>query len=110
MNDVGFWYIVILSVVEIYGDFSLRFYAQTNNLMWLGHGVAGYIGVIYFLIQSFKFKNVLYVNGMWDGVSGIIESVASYVILGDRLEKTSEYIGLVLIIAGVFLMKNGIKF
>ena len=110
MNDVGFWYIVILSVVEIYGDFSLRFYAQTNNLMWLGHGLAGYIGVIYFLIQSFKFKNVLYVNGMWDGVSGVVESIASYVILGDRLDKTSEYIGLLLIIIGVFLMKNGIKF
>jgi len=107
MNDVGFWYIVILSVVEIYGDFSLRFYAQTNNLMWLGHGLAGYIGVIYFLIQSFKFKNVLYVNGMWDGVSGVVESIASYVILGDRLDKPHEYVGLVLIIGGVYLMKGG---
>ena len=110
MDDIGFWYIVILSVVEIYGDFSLRFYAQTNKLMWLGHGIAGYAAVIYFLIQSFRFKNVLYVNGMWDGVSGVVESIASYVILGDRLEKTSEYIGLILIIVGVFLMKNGIKF
>ena len=108
--DEGFWHIVVLSVVEIYGDFSLRFYAQTNNPVWLGNGVAGYIGVVYFLIQSFQHNNVLYVNGMWDGVSGIIESVASYVILGDRLQKPSEYLGLLLIIVGVFLMKNGIKF
>ena len=108
--DEGFLHIVFLSVVEIYGDFSLRFYAQTNKPFWLGNGIVGYIGVVYYLIQSLKHNNVLYVNGMWDGVSGIIESVASYVILGDRLEKTSEYIGLLLIIVGVFLMKNGIKF
>jgi multidrug transporter EmrE-like cation transporter len=108
--DEGFLHIVFLSVVEIYGDFSLRFYAQTNKLMWLGHGIVGYIGVVYFLIQSLKHNNVLYVNGMWDGVSGIIESVASYVLLGDRLQKPSEYLGLVLIIVGVFLMKNGAKF
>jgi multidrug transporter EmrE-like cation transporter len=105
--DWGFLYILLMSIVEIYGDFSLRFYVQTNKLFWLGHGILGYIGVVWLLIQSFRFKNVLYVNGMWDGVSGITESIASYVFLGDRLEKPSEYLGLVLIIAGVALMKGG---
>ena len=108
--DEGFWHIVFLSLIEVYGDFSLRFYAQTNNPVWLGNGIVGYIGVVYYLIQSLQHNNVLYVNGMWDGVSAIIESVASYVILGDRLQKPSEYLGLLLIIIGVFLMKNGIKF
>ena len=109
-SDEGFWHIVFLSFIEVYGDFSLRFYAQTNNPLWLGNGIVGYIGVVYYLIQSLQHNNVLYVNGMWDGVSGIIESVASYVFLGDRLQKPTEYRGLVLIIVGVFLMKNGIKF
>ena len=109
-SDEGFWHIVFLSFIEVYGDFSLRFYAQTNNPLWLGNGIVGYIGVVYYLIQSLQHNNVLYVNGMWDGVSGIIESVASYVFLGDRLQKPTEYLGLVLIIVGVFLMKNGIKF
>lgn len=104
--DVGFWHIVFLSFVEVYGDFSLRFYAQTNNLKWLAHGVAGYVGVVFFLIQSLKHNNVLYVNGLWDGVSGVVESIAAYYILGDRLQKSSEYIGLIFIIAGVFLLKG----
>lgn len=105
--DWGFFYVIILSIVEIYGDFSLRLYAQTGKSSWLAQGLVGYTGVLYFLIQSFKYKNVLYVNGMWDGVSGLLESVASYVILGDRLEKKSQYTGLVLIIVGVILLKNG---
>ena len=57
--DVGFWHIVALSVIEIYGDFSLRFFAQTNNTKWLVHGLLGYAGVVYMLIRSFKLKNVL---------------------------------------------------
>ena len=97
--------IFFLSVVEIYGDFALRFYAQTNNLTYLFHGIAGYAGVIFFLIQSLRNANVLYVNGMWDGISGILESLVAYVVLGDRLEKPMQYVGLVLTFAGIFLMK-----
>ena len=105
--DIGFINIIILCFVEVYGDFALRFYAQTNNIKWLVHGIAGYVGVVYFLIQSLRFNNVLYVNGLWDGMSGLLESVVAYYVLGDRLEKSSEYIGLLFIIAGVFLLKGG---
>jgi multidrug transporter EmrE-like cation transporter len=70
--DKAFSSVVLLSVVEIYGDFALRFYAQTNNSTYLFHGIAGYIGVVFFLLQSLRHGNVLYVNGMWDGISGIL--------------------------------------
>ena len=88
--DKAFSSVILLSIVEIYGDFALRFYAQTNNLTYLYHGIAGYVGVVFFLIQSLRSANVLYVNGMWDGISGILESAAAYVVLGDRLEKPMQ--------------------
>lgn len=103
--DKAFSSVILLSIVEIYGDFALRFYAQTNNLTYLYHGIAGYVGVVFFLIQSLRSANVLYVNGMWDGISGILESAAAYIVLGDRLEKPMQYVGLVLTFAGIFLMK-----
>lgn len=105
--DIGFLYIVALSAVEVYGDFALRFYAQTNKITWLAHGLVGYAAVVALLIMSFRYNNVLYVNGMWDGMSGIIESAAAYYILGDRFEKQSQYLGLGMIVAGVVLMKDG---
>ena len=104
--DQSFIIITFLCLAEIYGDFAFRFYTQTNKFEYLAHGIAGYAGVIYFLIQALRIKNVLYVNGLWDGVSGLLESAAAYFILGDRLERTSEYIGLVFIIVGIFLLKN----
>ena len=103
--DWGFLYIFILSAVEIFSDFQLRFYAQTNNVTNLGWGVAGYVGVVYFLIQSLRFDNVLYVNALWDGMSGLIESIAAYLILGDRFKSPSQYVGLLFVITGIVLLK-----
>jgi len=103
--DWGFLYIFILSAIEIFGDFQLRFYAQTNNVTNLGWGIVGYVGVVYFLIQSLRFDNVLYVNAVWDGMSGLIESLAAYFILGDRFKSPSQYVGLLFVITGIVLLK-----
>jgi multidrug transporter EmrE-like cation transporter len=103
---MGFEDIVMLSSVEVYGDFFLRFYAQTNKLEYLLNGILGYIGVVYYLIKSLRDDNVLYVNSMWDGISGVIESFAAYILLGDRLQHSYNYIGLVLIYAGILIMKR----
>jgi multidrug transporter EmrE-like cation transporter len=103
---MGFDDIVMLSVVEIFGDFNLRWYAQSNQFYYLVYGILGYIGVIVYLIKSLRSDNVLYVNGMWDGVSGLVESVAAFIILGDRLEKWYQYVGIVLVIAGIYLLKH----
>ena len=97
--------IFLLAAVEIIGDFNFRWYAQSNVLQYFYQGVLAYIGVIYFLIRSLRSNNVLFVNGVWDGFSSIIESVAAYYYLGDRLESTQQYVGLLMTIAGVALMR-----
>lgn len=98
--------LVTLSAVEVFGDFSLRWYAETNRPMYLGYGLVGYAGVIYYLIKCLRTENVLYVNGMWDGISGVLEGFAAYVVLGDRLDKPGQYIGLLMTIAGIYLLRR----
>lgn len=95
-----------MSLVEILGDFSLEKYTKTWELIDLGKGVTLYGGVIFFLIKSLIGSNILYVNGMWDGVSGLIESLAAYYFLGERFERNNQYLGLGLIILGMFLLKK----
>ena len=106
MLDIQFIYLIILSIVEILGDFSLEKYTKTWSLIDLGKGIGWYGGVIFFLIKSLIGSNILYVNGMWDGVSGIMESAAAYLFLGERFENPCQYLGLVFIIAGIFLIKR----
>jgi multidrug transporter EmrE-like cation transporter len=102
----SFIYVILLSCVEVFGDFSLEWYAHKGVLEGLGMGIFGYIGVVYFLIKALKSKGILYINAMWDGTSALIESVAAYVLLGERLENKKQYLGLALTIAGLFLLKQ----
>ena len=97
--------ITILSLCEVFGDFALKSYVTTGLKSSLGLGIVGYIGVVVSLIWSLQTGNVLVVNGLWDGMSALIESIAAYVILGDRLTNPYQYIGLFATILGVFLLR-----
>ncbi len=98
--------LIWLSIVEVFGDFALENYAHTGALASLGKGVAGYIGVVYFLIKSLQGSNILYINGMWDGISCLIESLAAIVFLGQRFTDPMQYLGMFMVIGGIMLLKN----
>jgi hypothetical protein len=95
----------VLSIVEVFGDFMLKDYASTGLLSKLGLGILGYVGVVAALIWSFQTGNVLLVNGLWDGMSSLIESLLAFIILGDRLENPIQYVGLCMTIVGVYMLK-----
>ena len=95
-----------MSLIEIIGDFSYKFFAYTDKTKYLLAGFISYIGVQFFLIQSLKNSSVLYVNGMWDGMSGLLESIASIIFLGEKLTDTTQYFGLIFIILGIVLLKS----
>jgi multidrug transporter EmrE-like cation transporter len=96
--------IILLSFAEVFGDFGYKAFARTGTKASFAQGSLGYVAVIYFLIKSLRQGNVLYVNGMWDGVSSIIESLAAYLILGERLKGTLQYAGLALVIVGICML------
>jgi hypothetical protein len=99
--------IVFMSIAEVVGDFGFKGVARHGGAQNWAAGVGGYIAVIYFLIRALKVGNVVYVNGMWDGVSAIIETIAALLIFGEKLNTMGQYLGLGLIIAGIFCLKNG---
>ena len=99
--------IVMLSLFEILGDFQFKFFARQGKLANFGGGLLGYSGVIYFLIAALKQGNVLWVNGMWDGISGVIESLAAFLILGERFNNWFQYLGLAMITTGLVLLRKG---
>ena len=99
--------IMMVSLAEIFGDFKFKDYARLGGWDNFTQGLVGYAGVIYFLIRSLRVGNVIYVNGMWDGISAVLETLAAYFILGERLNNKWQYIGLVLLIAGLFLVRRG---
>jgi multidrug transporter EmrE-like cation transporter len=95
----------LLSLIEIVGDFGLKQYANHGGIFSLMTGVIGYFGVVCMLIVSLQGSTILMVNGAWDGISTLLESVAAYVLLGERFHDMGQYIGLGFIIIGLYLLK-----
>ena len=94
-----------LCMAEIIGDFGFKAFANNGGIKNFTTGFIGYIGVVWFLIKSLQGSTVLLVNAAWVGLSALIESAAAFFILGERLADPSQYIGLVLIIMGLFFLK-----
>ena len=97
--------IIGLSLIEIVGDFGLKSFANGGGLTSFITGIGGYIGVVFMLIVSLQGSTVLLVNSAWDGISSLIESIAAYVFLGERLDNYMQYAGIILIICGIYLLK-----
>jgi multidrug transporter EmrE-like cation transporter len=95
------------SLAEIFGDFSFKDFARGGGPLAFGKGMVGYAGVIFFLIKSLRVGNVAYVNGMWDGISGLIETLAAIFIFGEKLNGWIQYVGLAMIIGGTFCLHSG---
>jgi len=94
-----------LSAIEIVGDFAFKRYANEGGIVPLIIGVVGYIGVMVMLVISLQDSTVLMVNGGWDGMSAILESICAYVFLGERFVNYLQYVGLMLIVGGLYLLK-----
>jgi hypothetical protein len=45
------------------------------------------------------------VNGAWDGMSALLESIAAYLFLGERFNNPLQYVGILFIIIGLFLLR-----
>lgn len=99
--------ISLMTLSEIIGDFGFKNVARVGGIENWAAGLTGYAGVIYFLIKSLKVGNVTYVNGMWDGISAILETAAAFFIFGERMNNWTQYLGLGLIIAGLFVLRSG---
>ena len=98
-----------LCLAEVVGDFGFKAFANNGGIRNFATGSIGYVGVIYFLIRSLQGSTVLLVNTAWDGLSTILGSLAAFFILGERFADPMQYVGLVLIIMGLFFLKLPVK-
>jgi multidrug transporter EmrE-like cation transporter len=103
-QDIG-----ALIITEIIGDFGFQKFANHGGLTSFSVGVGGYIGVVYFLIRSLQGSKILLVNAVWDGLSALLETIAAMVILGEYFEDPWKYVGVGLIILGLFFLKIPLK-
>lgn len=101
--------ISLLILTEIIGDFGFQKFANNGGITPFAVGITGYIGVIYYLIRSLQGSQILLVNIVWDGLSALLETIAAMIILGEYFEDPWKYLGVALIIIGLFFLKVPLK-
>jgi multidrug transporter EmrE-like cation transporter len=101
--------ITLLSLFEIVGDFGFKAVALSGSFSGWFAGISGYTGIVYTLIKSLKVGNVVYVNGMWDGMSALLETLVAIFVFGERLDSPFQYVGMALIIIGLFFLGKPIN-
>ena len=99
--------IVLISLVEYVGDSNFKFYARDGKINNLVIGIIAYSVLIKLLITALKESNLIFTNGMWDGISAIISTLFAYFLLKERLSNKFQWSGLVLVILGVLLLNVG---
>lgn len=103
-QDIG-----ALILTEIIGDFGFQKFANEGGATPFAVGIGGYIGVVYFLIRSLQGSQILLVNAVWDGLSALLETLAAMIILRERFDDPWKYMGIALIILGLFFLKIPLK-
>lgn len=99
--------ILLISIIEYIGDSNFKFYARESKIHNLVIALAMYLLMCVHLVIALKKTNITYLNGIWDGVSIIIESLLAYIILRETLSNRIQYVGLFMIIIGIATMSIG---
>ena len=99
--------LIIVSIIEYYGDSQLKIFARQNTTSSLVYGILVYAIVTGILVYLLKYGNLMYVNGLWAGISALIETILAFIILHETLDNNVQYIGLLFIIMGVVAMNYG---
>jgi len=63
--------------------------------------------MIFLLVSVLKHGNLIFTNGMWDGISAIVTTVLAFVLFNERLSNKFQWIGLALVIGGCVLLSYG---
>ncbi len=100
-------FIVFASLIEYFGDSSLKYYARTSELKYLFLGTNFYLVIVGMLVYILKYINVSYMNLAWDGSSAILETLLAFILMGERLNNTVQYLGGVFIIIGMICLNYG---
>lgn len=100
--------IFLMSVVEYFGDSSLKKYSREGSKWSLAVGIFMYILIVIFIIFALKRTNVMFMNGMWDAMSIVLETTLAYILLQETMTNKIQYVGLIFIVIGILIMNYGV--
>ena len=103
-------HVLAMSIAEIFGNFHLKTFAANNSHHNLFCGIAGYCGVLYFLVRSFALGgSLLWVSTMLEAGITLTGTLVAFFILGERFKHPIQYIGVLFCVLAILMIHHGDK-
>ena len=103
-------HVLAMSLAEIFGNFHLKTFAGNNSHHNLFCGIAGYCGVLYFLVRSFALGgSLLWVSTMLEAGITLTGTLFAFFVLGERFKHPVQYIGVLFCVLAVLMIHHGDK-
>ena len=99
--------IMLMSLAETFGNVHFKWFAKSQAHHHMIGGLVGYIGVVYFLVQSFSAESLLYVSAMWEGMITVLGALVAYFFLGERFSSPVQYLGIIFGLLGMIMVHAG---
>jgi multidrug transporter EmrE-like cation transporter len=99
--------ILMMSLAETFGNVHFKWFSKSQAHHHMIGGLVGYIGVVYFLVQSFSAESLLYVSAMWEGMITVLGALVAYFFLGERFTSPVQYLGIIFGLLGMIMVHAG---
>ncbi len=105
LNNSILFYITLIVVFESVAQTCLKNYSNSNNLNFLYTGLFFYLGVAWFLCQSYNQQGGLgKVNLIWSGVS-ILASLAIGILVFKEKYHLHDILATLMITSGILILR-----
>ncbi len=102
--------VLAMTIAEIIGNANFKnFTGEKGHHGHLLGGFIGYIGVMYFLIQSFASTSMLMTTFLWEGMITVLGSAYAIFFLGENFDHWVQWAGVALMFVAMWMVHSGAK-
>jgi small multidrug resistance pump len=102
--DWSLWGLLLMAaVLEISGDLSLKWWAETNRWLGFGIGLAAYSLALVIFATLLRRAELAVIFALWVGVAAVLLTMAGWWLFGETLS-LRRVAGIALVMAGTILL------
>ena len=92
--NLGVLFVLTMTIFELIGNTHLKWFSENNSQHHLILGTFAYIGVIFFLIQSFNSSSLMWTCIMWEAMIVVGGAATAYFIFGEKFDHWIQWLGI----------------
>lgn len=89
-------YVLGMTLSELFGNTHLKWFAENGSHHHLAFGIAAYLAVILFLIQTLSSQSMMWTCIMWEAMIVIGGAITAYLVFGEKFNHWVQWLGILL--------------